>query len=76
MLSMNGIVLALLVLLVPSLAGGVGLNDGGKPVAGDSGPAGDEAQIALIKKLESGALARAGRSPLIWVVLGRYFRRL
>jgi ketosteroid isomerase-like protein len=49
---MSGIVLALLVMVVPSLAVG-GLSAGEKPEAPDSGPAGDETQIALIKKLES-----------------------
>jgi ketosteroid isomerase-like protein len=53
---MNGIVLALLAMLVPSLALGEGLSDGGKPPARNSRPAGDDAQIDLIKKLESDRL--------------------
>jgi ketosteroid isomerase-like protein len=49
-------VLAFLVMLVPSLAVGEGLSDGGKPTPRDSRPAGDYAQIDLIKKLESDRL--------------------
>jgi ketosteroid isomerase-like protein len=47
-LSMKGIVLALLVMLVPTAVVSTELSDGGKPAARGS----DEAQIELIKKLE------------------------
>ena len=53
---MNGMVLALIVMLVPSLAMGGSVNDEGTPAAQDSGAVGDEAQIALIKKLETDRL--------------------
>jgi ketosteroid isomerase-like protein len=60
--SMNGVLLSLLVMLLPGLAVGVGLaTPGSQRLASQVG---DEAQIDLIKKLESDRLAAGLRKDL------------
>jgi ketosteroid isomerase-like protein len=53
---MNGIVLVLLNMLVPSLSVEAELSDGRKPAARESGPTDDKAQSDVIKKLENDRL--------------------
>lgn len=62
--SMNKVLLAFLVMVLPGLAVGKGLSDTEKPTARVSDPVGDEATIDLIKKLESDRLAAGLRKDL------------